>query len=153
VGGGRGCGGGVVVGGRAGGLTLPGRRGGRRSGQSGRSARRQDRGVPARARSGGRADSGAERPAGRRLRPRGQRRQRRDQGRAVELLIVQTLNALFYASILFLIACGLTLVYGVMRIVNMAHGNFYAVGAYVAAWTIGLAAAAKFPTAILFFLL
>jgi len=71
----------------------------------------------------------------------------------VELLIVQTLNALFYASILFLLACGLTLVYGVMRIVNMAHGNFYAVGAYVAAWTIGLAAAAKFPTAILFFLL
>jgi len=71
----------------------------------------------------------------------------------VELLIVQTLNALFYASILFQIACGLTLVYGVMRIVNMAHGNFYAVGAYVAAWTIGLAAAAKFPTAILFFLL
>jgi branched-chain amino acid transport system permease protein len=71
----------------------------------------------------------------------------------VELLIVQTLNTLFYASILFLIACGLTLVYGVMRIINMAHGNFYAVGAYVAAWTIGLAAAAKFPTALLFFLL
>lgn len=71
----------------------------------------------------------------------------------MELLIVQTLNTLFYASILFLIACGLTLVYGVMRIINMAHGNFYAVGAYVAAWTIGLAAAAKFPTALLFFLL
>jgi branched-chain amino acid transport system permease protein len=71
----------------------------------------------------------------------------------VDVLIVQTLNSLFYASILFLIACGLTLVYGVMRIVNMAHGNFYAVGAYVAAWTIGLAAAAKFPTALLFFLL
>jgi branched-chain amino acid transport system permease protein len=71
----------------------------------------------------------------------------------VELLIVQTLNALFYASILFLIACGLTLVYGVMRIVNMAHGNIYAVGAYVAAWTVGLAVAAKFPPAALFFVL
>jgi len=71
----------------------------------------------------------------------------------VEILIVQTLNSLFYASILFLIACGLTLVYGVMRIVNMAHGNIYAVGAYVAAWTIGLAVAAKFPVAMLFFLL
>lgn len=71
----------------------------------------------------------------------------------MDLLIVQTLNSLFYASILFLIACGLTLVYGVMRIVNMAHGNIYAVGAYVAAWTIGLAAAAKFPTAVLLFLL
>jgi branched-chain amino acid transport system permease protein len=71
----------------------------------------------------------------------------------VDLLIVQTLNALFYASILFLIACGLTLVYGVMRIVNMAHGNIYAVGAYVAAWTVGLAVAAKFPPAALFFVL
>jgi branched-chain amino acid transport system permease protein len=71
----------------------------------------------------------------------------------VELLIVQALNALFYASILFLIACGLTLVYGVMRIVNMAHGNIYAVGAYVAAWTVGLAVAAKFPPAALFFVL
>jgi len=71
----------------------------------------------------------------------------------VELLIIQTLNSLFYASILFLIACGLTLVYGVMRIVNMAHGNIYAVGAYVAAWTVGLAVAAKFPPAALFFVL
>ena len=69
----------------------------------------------------------------------------------MELLIIQTLNSLFYASILFLIACGLTLVYGVMRIVNMAHGNIYAVGAYVAAWTVGLAVAAKFPPAALFF--
>jgi branched-chain amino acid transport system permease protein len=71
----------------------------------------------------------------------------------VDLLIVQTLNALFYASILFLIASGLTLVYGVMRIVNMAHGNIYAVGAYVAAWAVGLAVAAKFPPAALFFVL
>jgi branched-chain amino acid transport system permease protein len=52
----------------------------------------------------------------------------------MDTLVVQILNSLFYASILFLIACGLTLVYGVMRIINMAHGNLYAVGAYVAAW-------------------
>ncbi len=71
----------------------------------------------------------------------------------MELLIIQTLNSLFYASILFLIASGLTLVYGVMRIVNMAHGNIYAVGAYVAAWAVGLAVAAKFPPAALFFVL
>lgn len=56
----------------------------------------------------------------------------------MDTLLIQTLNSLFYASILFLIACGLTLVYGVMRIVNMAHGNLYAFGAYVAAWAIGL---------------
>jgi branched-chain amino acid transport system permease protein len=57
----------------------------------------------------------------------------------VDTLLIQTLNSLFYASILFLIACGLTLVYGVMRIVNMAHGNLFAFGAYTAAWAIGLA--------------
>ena len=56
----------------------------------------------------------------------------------MDTLVVQILNSLFYASILFLIACGLSLVYGVMRIVNMAHGNLYAFGAYVAAWVIGL---------------
>jgi len=58
----------------------------------------------------------------------------------VDTLLSQILNSLFYASILFLIACGLSLVYGVMRIVNMAHGNLYAFGAYVAAWTVGLVA-------------
>jgi branched-chain amino acid transport system permease protein len=56
----------------------------------------------------------------------------------VETLLTQVLNSLFYASNLFLIASGLSLVYGVMRIVNMAHGNLYAIGAYVAAWAIGL---------------
>jgi branched-chain amino acid transport system permease protein len=65
----------------------------------------------------------------------------------VDTLVVQVLNSLFYASILFLIACGLTLVYGVMRIVNMAHGNLYAVGAYVAAWVIGVTAATLPPAA------
>ena len=57
----------------------------------------------------------------------------------MDTLLIQTLNSLFYASILFLIASGLSLVYGVMRIVNMAHGNLYAFGAYVAAWVVGLA--------------
>ena len=70
----------------------------------------------------------------------------------MDTLVIHVLNSLFYASILFLIACGLTLVYGVMRIVNMAHGNLYAVGAYVAAWIIGLAAG-TFPPAALFLLL
>jgi branched-chain amino acid transport system permease protein len=70
----------------------------------------------------------------------------------VDTLVIQVLNSLFYASILFLIACGLTLVYGVMRIVNMAHGNLYALGAYVAAWSVGLVAG-RFPPAALFLLL
>ena len=70
----------------------------------------------------------------------------------MDTLVIQVLNSLFYASILFLIACGLTLVYGVMRIVNMAHGNLYALGAYVAAWSVGLVAG-RFPPAALFLLL
>jgi len=70
----------------------------------------------------------------------------------MDTLVIQILNSLFYASILFLIACGLTLVYGVMRIVNMAHGNLYAVGAYVAAWIIGLVAG-WMPSAGLFLLI
>ena len=47
-------------------------------------------------------------------------------------LITQTLNGLFSASLLFLMASGLTLVFGVMRIVNIAHGSFYMLGVYVA---------------------
>lgn len=56
----------------------------------------------------------------------------------MDTLAVQILNSLFYASILFQIACGLTLIYGVMRIVNLAHGNLYALGAYVSGWVLGL---------------
>ena len=47
-------------------------------------------------------------------------------------LIVQSLNGLFSAALLFLIASGLTLVFGVMRTVNIAHGSFYMLGVYVA---------------------
>jgi branched-chain amino acid transport system permease protein len=46
--------------------------------------------------------------------------------------ITQTLNGLFSAALLFLIASGLTLVFGVMRIVNIAHGSFYMLGVYIA---------------------
>jgi branched-chain amino acid transport system permease protein len=53
------------------------------------------------------------------------------------IVIIQLLNALFYASVLFLIAAGLSLIYGVMRIVNLAHGTLYALGAYVSAWAVG----------------
>jgi len=46
--------------------------------------------------------------------------------------IVQFLTGLSDASGLFLVACGLSLIFGVSRIVNLAHGSFYMVGAYVA---------------------
>ena len=55
----------------------------------------------------------------------------------MDILVLQIFNSLFYASVLFLIAAGLSLIFGVMRIVNMAHGTFYAVGAFVTAWLVG----------------
>src|SRR5215813_12262602 len=55
----------------------------------------------------------------------------------MDTLLIHTLNSLLYASVLFLIAGGLSLIYGVMRIVNLAHGNLYAFGAYVTAWAVG----------------
>jgi len=45
---------------------------------------------------------------------------------------VQCLNALQYGLLLFLIASGLTLIFGVMGVINLAHGSFYMVGAYMA---------------------
>jgi branched-chain amino acid transport system permease protein len=55
----------------------------------------------------------------------------------MDILVIQILNSIFYAAVLFLIAAGLSLIYGVMRIVNLAHGSFYALGAYVTAWAVG----------------
>jgi branched-chain amino acid transport system permease protein len=71
----------------------------------------------------------------------------------VSILIIQILNSLFYASVLFLIAAGLSLIFGVMRIVNMAHGTLYAIGAYATAWLIGHAVALGMPPIWLFLLL
>jgi len=48
-------------------------------------------------------------------------------------LLAVVVDGVLYASWLFVIAAGLTLVYGVMRILNMAHGSLYALGAYAAA--------------------
>jgi len=66
----------------------------------------------------------------------------------VDILVLQVLNSLFYASVLFLLAAGLSLIFGVMGIVNLAHGSFYAVGAYVTAWAVTAAAATIHPLAL-----
>src|SRR5437867_3128246 len=71
---------------------------------------------------------------------------------AMDNLIVHVLTALLYASVLFLIAGGLSLIYGVMRIVNLAHGMLYAFGAYVSAWAVG-AMVVRWPTIALYALL
>ncbi|HEX3972210.1 MAG TPA: branched-chain amino acid ABC transporter permease [Stellaceae bacterium] len=52
--------------------------------------------------------------------------------------IINTLNGLSLAMILFLLAAGLTLIFGLMRIINMAHGSFYLLGGYIAISTIRL---------------
>ncbi len=46
--------------------------------------------------------------------------------------LVQALNSIQYGLLLFLIASGLTLIFGIMGIINLAHGSFYMVGAYLA---------------------
>jgi len=69
------------------------------------------------------------------------------------VFIIHVLNALLYSSVLFLIAGGLSLIYGVMRILNLAHGNLYALGAFVTAWAVGLALEAGAPRGVLFLLL
>ena len=69
------------------------------------------------------------------------------------ILTIQVLNSLLYASVLFLIAAGLSLIFGVMRIVNLAHGSLYAVGAYVTAWLVGRGIAMGVPLRWLFLVL
>jgi len=54
--------------------------------------------------------------------------------------VIQAFNGLSYGSLLFLLASGLSLIFGVMRIVNLAHGSFFLLGGYVALtviWTTG----------------
>jgi branched-chain amino acid transport system permease protein len=50
--------------------------------------------------------------------------------------LVQCLNAVQYGLLLFLVASGLTLIFGIMGVINLAHGSFYMMGAYLAfsAW-------------------
>lgn len=52
----------------------------------------------------------------------------------MDFLVLQALNGLASASSLFLVAAGLSLIFGVTRIVNFAHGSLYMLGAYLA-WT------------------
>src|SRR5512138_1046283 len=50
------------------------------------------------------------------------------------LIVEQLLNGLQFGLMLFLLAAGLTIVFGVMDMINLAHGSLYMVGAFLAAW-------------------
>src|SRR5688572_10658603 len=67
--------------------------------------------------------------------------------------LVQLLNGLASASSLFLVAAGLSIIFGVTRIVNFAHGSFYMLGAYLAVtltgWLAGAISALGFWLALL----
>ena len=50
------------------------------------------------------------------------------------IYLIQLLNGVQYGLLLFLLASGLTLIFGIMGVINLAHGSFYMVGAYLAFW-------------------
>ncbi len=50
--------------------------------------------------------------------------------------LIQLLNGVQYGLLLFMLAAGLTLIFGIMGVVNLAHGSFYMLGAYLA-WSLG----------------
>ncbi|CZT37995.1 MULTISPECIES: branched-chain amino acid ABC transporter permease [Rhizobium/Agrobacterium group] len=52
-------------------------------------------------------------------------------------LLGAVIDGILYSAWLFIIAVGLTLIYGVMKILNMAHGTFYAIGAYMSVTFLG----------------
>src|SRR5467141_888439 len=52
---------------------------------------------------------------------------------SVEQFLAVLIDGIIYSAWLFIAALGLTLIYGVMKIVNVTHGSFYAIGAYAAA--------------------
>lgn len=54
------------------------------------------------------------------------------------LFLEQSLNGLQFGLMLFLLASGLTLVFGIMDMINLAHGALYMVGAFLAAWLVDL---------------
>lgn len=70
--------------------------------------------------------------------------------------LIQSLNAVQYGLLLFLLASGLTLIFGIMGVINLAHGSFYMLGAYLAlsltqyTGSLVLAIALGLPLAVVF---
>ena len=66
----------------------------------------------------------------------------------MEALVVNLLNGISFGALLFLLASGLSLIFGVMGILNLAHGALYMVGAYVG-WTVAIQHGQSFWIAVL----
>src|SRR5438067_899949 len=72
------------------------------------------------------------------------------------IFLIQLLNAAQYGLLLFLLASGLTLIFGIMGVINLAHGSFYMLGAYLAlsltqyTGSLMLAVALGLPLAVVF---
>ena len=66
----------------------------------------------------------------------------------MNLLLTILFDGITYASWLFIVALGLTLVFGVLKILNIAHGSFYAVGAYAGASLVAWLLSMKFSPAL-----
>jgi branched-chain amino acid transport system permease protein len=71
----------------------------------------------------------------------------------MQKLFAILVDGTIYFSWLFIVSIGLTLIYGVMKILNIAHGSFYALGAYTAASAVGAYFAGNYPAAGSFVLL
>ena len=71
----------------------------------------------------------------------------------MQKLLAILVDGTIYFSWLFMVSIGLTLIYGVMKILNIAHGSFYALGAYTAASAVGAYFAGNYPAAGSFLLL
>lgn len=53
----------------------------------------------------------------------------------MSIFLIQAMNGIQYGLLLFLVASGLTLIFGIMGVINIAHGSFYMIGAYLA-WSL-----------------
>lgn len=71
----------------------------------------------------------------------------------MDLLTIIVFDGLNYAATLFLISVGLTLVYGVLQILNVSHGIIYALGAYMATWLAIKLLGAGLPPFLSYFIL
>jgi len=63
-----------------------------------------------------------------------------------EFWIIQTFNGLSYGALLFLLASGLSLIFGVMRVVNLAHGSYFMLGGYVGLSIVWLTSSRQAPS-------